>query len=159
MKAMMRPNRPVASASAKPSSAGVVIWFCEAGLRAIELTSAAKMLPIPTPAPTRAMQARPAPIILAEARSMVLSFAWLVVSVQVDGVVQVDAGQDGEDVSLQHGDQQLEQDEEDVEGERQDAEDPHGDDEAGEDHQHGVAGHQVGEQPDRQRQRPEQMRG
>src|SRR6266404_6923658 len=122
MKAMMRPNRPVASASAKPSSAGVVIWFCEAGLRAIELTSAAKMLPIPTPAPTRAMQARPAPIILAEARSMVLSFAWLV-SVQVDGVVQVDAGQDGEDISLQHGDQQLEQDEEHIEEEGKDTRD------------------------------------
>src|SRR5436305_9687417 len=98
MKAMIRPNSPVASASAKPSRAGVVIWFCEAGLRAIELTSAAKMLPMPTPAPTRAMQARPAPIILAEARSMMLSFASVVCggSVPVDGVVQVDAGQDGE---------------------------------------------------------------
>src|SRR5258707_14498249 len=97
MKAMMRPNRPVASASAKPSSAGVVIWFCEAGLRAIEVTSAAKMLPIPTPAPTRAMQARPAPIILAGARSMVRSFAWVVVSLRVGGAVEGDAGHDGED--------------------------------------------------------------
>src|SRR6266566_9334173 len=79
MKAMISPNRPVASASAKPSRAGVVIWFCEAGLRAIELTSAAKMLPIPTPAPTRAMQARPAPIILAEARSMVLVLCFFAV--------------------------------------------------------------------------------
>src|SRR5258708_39024691 len=139
MNATTRPKRPVASASAKPSSAGVVIWFCEAGLRAIDETSAEKMLPMPTPAPTRAMQARPAPIILAEARSMVLSFAWLVVSVQVDGVVQVDAGQDGEDVGLQHGDQQLEQDEEDVEGERQEAEDPHGHDEAGDYPQHCLA--------------------
>src|ERR1700722_11895083 len=103
MKATTRPKRPVASASAKPSSAGVVIWACEAGLRAIDETSAEKMLPMPTPAPTSAIQARPAPIILAEARSMVVSFACLERCrsggnsggdglVKVDGVVQVDAG-------------------------------------------------------------------
>src|SRR3954469_7018241 len=104
MKAMIRPNRPVASASAKPSSAGVWIWFCVAGLRAIELTRAAKMLPMPIPAPTSAMQARPAPIILAEARSMrrfLLLGGWKwgcapPASVQMDGVVEIDAGQDGE---------------------------------------------------------------
>ena len=37
----------------------------------------------------------------------------------VKGVVEVDAGQDGEDVGLQHGDQQLERGQRDGERERQ----------------------------------------
>src|SRR5207253_10433568 len=69
-KAMARPKRPVASASAKPRNANGCTCPCDAGLRATELISAENTLPMPIPAPTRAMQARPAPIILAEARSM-----------------------------------------------------------------------------------------
>src|SRR5258708_3520673 len=152
MKAMPRPNRPVASASAKPMKAGAVICCWVAGLRAIEVTSAAKMLPMPMPAPTSAIQARPAPIILAEARSMAAKpfLGWLESercdppgSMQMDGVVEIDAGEDGEDEGLQERHQQLERDQEDVEEQRQDAEQPHADDEAGEDHQHGVADHHV----------------
>src|SRR5579872_5568763 len=161
---MSRPKRPVASASAKPRNANGVTWA--AGLRASELMSAEKMLPMPTPAPTSAMQARPAPIILAEARSMVVSFAFSGMLpkggvggrktlVQVNGVVQVDAGEDGVDIGLQHRDQELEQDEAHVEDERQHAEDAERSDEAGEDEEHGVAGHHVGEEPDRQRARPD----
>src|SRR5262249_46093834 len=68
MNAISRPKRPVASASAKPRNAHVVT--CAEGLRASELMSEPNTLPMPMPAPTSAMQARPAPIILADARSM-----------------------------------------------------------------------------------------
>src|SRR6478609_3534247 len=98
--AIARPKRPVASASAKPRNANGVT--CAAGLRASELMSAAKTLPMPIPAPTSAMQARPAPIILAEARSIIQSPEFALVeisarggSVKVDGVAEVEAGQDG----------------------------------------------------------------
>src|SRR3954469_901881 len=68
---MARPKRPVASANAKPRNAKGCTWLCDAGLRATEVIRAENTLPMPTPAPTSAMQARPAPIILAEARSIV----------------------------------------------------------------------------------------
>src|SRR5438132_9564744 len=67
---MASPNSPVASASAKPRNAKGWTSPWEAGLRATELISAENTLPMPIPAPTSAMQARPAPIIFAEARSM-----------------------------------------------------------------------------------------
>src|SRR3954470_21154562 len=97
MNATMRPKSPVASARAKPRSAG--IWICAwlAGLRAIDETSAPKILPMPMPAPTSAMQARPAPIILADARSMGCPLSLRVGSVKVDRVVEVNAGEDRED--------------------------------------------------------------
>ena len=44
-------------------------------MRAVALPRIEKIEPMPMPAPTSAMQARPAPIILAEARSMELSFS------------------------------------------------------------------------------------
>src|SRR5689334_22409049 len=128
MKATIRPKRPVASASAKPSSAGIWIWPWLAGLRAIEATSEEKMLPMPMPAPTSAMQARPAPIILAEARSMGRPFSVRGGDlVEVDRVVEVDAGEDREDVGLQHRDENLEEHERRREGQRQDAEDAEAD--------------------------------
>src|SRR5712671_5982196 len=103
---MARPKRPVASASAKPRNAKGCTWPCEAGLRATEFIRAENTLPIPTPAPTSAMQARPAPIILAAARSIAV-FRWLKgeakrFSMQVNRLVQIKAGQDGEDIGLQH---------------------------------------------------------
>src|SRR3981081_4722438 len=105
MYAISRPKRPVASASAKPRNAQVVT--CAAGWRASELISEPNTLPMPMPAPTSAMQARPAPIILADARSMGLVLSQG--SVEMDGVTQVKARQDGEDVGLEHRDQELEQ--------------------------------------------------
>src|SRR5271154_5132746 len=114
MKAISRPKRPVASASAKPRKAQVVT--CAAGLRASELMRAENTLPMPIPAPTRAIQARPAPIILADARSMEGSplvgrrgKRRSVGSVQMDGVAQVEARQVGEDIGLERGDQELQQ--------------------------------------------------
>src|ERR1700736_4955944 len=101
-KAMARPKRPVASASAKPRNAKGCTCPCAAGLRATELINAENTLPMPIPAPTRAMHARPAPIILAEARSI-----WFSVSsgggasVEVDSVAEIEAGEDGEHVGLQ----------------------------------------------------------
>src|SRR3979411_633900 len=68
---MARPNSPVASANAKPRNAKGCTCPCDAGLRATEVIRAENTLPMPIPAPTSAMQARPAPIILAEARSIV----------------------------------------------------------------------------------------
>src|ERR1700761_5429942 len=94
--AMARPKRPVASASAKPRNANGVT--CAAGFRASALISDENTLPMPMPAPTRAMQARPAPIILAAARSMFVgSFSWSCL-VEVERVAQVETGQDGEDI-------------------------------------------------------------
>src|ERR1700741_207766 len=119
---MARPNRPVASASAKPRNAKGCTCACAAGLRATALISDENTLPMPTPAPTRAMQARPAPIIFAEARSM-CGFPFAeekrAGSVQMQRVVQVEAGQDGEDIGLQRRYQQLEADEQDVDSKRE----------------------------------------
>src|SRR5712692_5471496 len=101
---MARPKRPVASASAKPRNAKGWTCACEAGLRATELISAENTLPMPTPAPTRAMQARPAPIILAEARSMCVFLfpkPRRARSMQMQRVAQIEAGENGEDVGLQ----------------------------------------------------------
>src|SRR6266446_5046421 len=42
--------------------------------------------------------------------------------VKVERVVQVETGEDGEDIGLQHGHQQLQQDQRDGDGERQEAE-------------------------------------
>src|SRR5947209_20106097 len=113
---MASPNSPVASASANPRNANGCTCPCAAGLRATALISAEKTLPIPTPAPTRAMQARPAPIIFAEARSICVFLVYDRVSVkgeggrrpasvQMQGVAQIEAGQDGEHIGLQHRDQ------------------------------------------------------
>src|SRR6185312_4878248 len=117
-KAMAKPNSPVASASAKPRKAKGVT--CAAGLRASALISEANTLPMPTPAPTSAMQARPAPIILAEARSIVrFLFAERGGGLmQVKGVAQIKAGQDRKHIGLQHRHQQLEADQRDVDRQR-----------------------------------------
>src|SRR5438045_1378663 len=111
---MARAKSPVASASAKPRNAKGCTCACEAGLRATELISAEKTLPMPTPAPTSAMQARPAPIILAEARSIVRVPSLKSDSVQVEGVAQIEASQDRKDIGLQYGDEQFEADQRDA---------------------------------------------
>src|SRR5690242_21760819 len=110
---------------------------------------------MPIPAPTSAIQAKPAPIIFAEARSIAISPE---VSVKVDGVVEIETSENGENVGLQHRDQQLEEEDQHVETERQKAQNPDAGGEAAEDRKHGVASKHVGEQPDRQRERPDQVR-
>src|SRR5665213_1619575 len=139
-KAMARPNRPVASASAKPRKAKGVT--CAAGLRASAVISAENTLPMPIPAPTSAMQAIPAPINFADAGSIMNSpevEGAVEGSVKVDGVVQIEAGQDGEDIGLQHRDQDFEEDQQHVDAERDQAQQADHADEAAEDRQHGMA--------------------
>src|SRR4051812_45267149 len=137
------------------------------GLRAIELTSELKILPIPAPTPARARTATPAPIILAEARSIVISpgqrwaerrtVAGLPTSMEVDGVAQVETGEDGENVGLENGDQDLEDRQRHIERQRQQPErqqeGAEADRKGREDLQHRVTRHHVGEESDREADR------
>src|SRR5947209_14240323 len=67
------------------------------------------------------MAARPAPMTLAEARSICLNSSWKKLGlVKVDGVVDVQRRQDGEYVGLDRGHQQLERADEGHEQEAQD---------------------------------------
>src|SRR6185369_11614572 len=148
MKAMTSANSATASVSAKPSSTLPNTRGASSGLRSAPATKLPKMLPMPTPTPARAIVARPAPMSLAAEASMVLSPSLMM---QMDGVVEIEAGQDREDIGLQESDQQLEAGEDHDESERRpaadDAEHHH---EAAEHLEHGVACQHVGEQPDRQ---------
>src|SRR6185437_15255853 len=128
-------------------------WSRAAGLRAIELTSEPKILPMPTPAPATPIAASPAPIILAEVGSM--SCVPLVVrrwmrtgSVQVNRVAQVETGQDREDIGLQRRDDDLKGVEGDVDRDREETKDAERDREPREHRHHRVPGHHVREQPD-----------
>src|ERR1700733_1800338 len=159
--AIASPNRPAASPSAKPRKAKGCTWACAAGLRATALISDENTLPIPMPAPTSAMQARPAPIIFAEARSISkVPWAWKgeAKSVHVQRVAQIKAGQDREDIGLQRRDQDLERVNRDIESHRQQRQQADACREPAEDRQHRMAGQHVGEKPDRQRERPDEVR-
>src|SRR5438552_150610 len=152
---MASPNRPVASASAKPRKAKGWTSPCEAGLRATELISAENTLPMPIPAPTSAIQARPAPIIFAEARSMVVipfPKARRRRLMQMKSVTQIETSQDREHIGLQHRDQQLEADQQNVDAQRKDREQADARGKTAENRQHRVPGQHVGEEPDRQRE-------
>src|SRR4051794_37983134 len=101
---------------------------CTDGLRPTVAIRVEKMLPMPMPTPNSAITARPAPIILAASSSMDAlprrgaelrrvdypatrpGAGEPTPSVHVDRVVEVDAGQDGEDVRLKEGDRELEAD-------------------------------------------------
>src|SRR6478735_10557585 len=150
MKAMTSANSATASVSAKPRSTLPNTRGAASGLRSAPETKLPKMLPMPTPTPARAMVARPAPMSLAAEASMGSSFRGRSV-MEMDGVVQIKAGQDREHVGLQEGDQQFEAGEHHDEGKRRPAtDDTQHDHEAAEHLQHGVAGQHVGEQADRQ---------
>src|SRR6266853_2029912 len=137
MKAMTSANSATGSVSAKPSS------------------TLPKMLPMPTPTPTRAMVARPAPMSLAAEASMEIVLSSVM---EMDGVVEIEAGQDREHIGLQERDQQFQAGEHDDEGQRRPAaDDAEHDHEAAEHLQHGVAGQHVGEQPDRQAERADEV--
>src|SRR6266571_2967980 len=80
---------------------------------------------MPTPAPTRAMQARPAPIIFAEARSMcvfLFSETRAIRSMQMESVAQIEAGEDGEHIGLERSHQQLQADQQNIYAQREDRE-------------------------------------
>src|SRR6476620_2126339 len=137
MKAMTSANSATASVSAKPRSTLPNTRGAASGLRRAPETKLPKMLPMPTPTPARAMVARPAPMSLAAEASIILSPSLVM---QMDGVVEVEAGQNREDVGLQESDQQLEAGEGHEEGERRPAgPDAEHDDETTEHLQHGVA--------------------
>src|SRR4030095_6368173 len=125
MKAMTSANSATASVSAKPRSTLPNTRGAASGLRSAPETKLPKMLPMPTPTPARAMVARPAPMSFAAAGSMglvLLSFEDGLRSVlHVDRIVQIDAGQDGEDVGLQDGDADLEAGQRHEQGERRPA--------------------------------------
>src|SRR5688572_28183766 len=120
MKAMTSANSATASVSAKPRSTLPNTRGAASGLRSAPATKLPKMLPMPTPTPARAMVARPAPMSLAAEASMMIIPSLVM---QMDGVVQIKAGQDREHVGLQEGDQEFETGEHDDEGERRPATD------------------------------------
>src|SRR5882757_9000085 len=156
MKAMTSANSATASVSAKPSSTLPNTRGAASGLRSAPATKLPKMLPMPTPTPARAMVARPAPMSLAaEASISIVLFVYGVsdgwMSVEMNGVVEIKAGQDREHVGLQERDQQFQAGEHHDEGKRRPAaDDAQHDHEAAEHLQDGVARQHVGEQPDRQ---------
>src|SRR6185295_1119617 len=92
------------------------------------------MMPTPTPAPPMPMHAMPAPISFAADASMFSSlerWIWIeggnspdrLVS-RMNGVVEVDAGQDREHIGLQECDQQFERGQRDGKRQRRDAAEP-----------------------------------
>src|SRR5215467_4913200 len=124
------------------------------------------MAPTPTPAPPMPIQAMPAPIYLAATGSMMklLFRAWFGKTgpsvTRMKGVIEIDAGEDGEDVGLQKGDQEFERGQRDRKGERQHGADPayeskcaQHSDESGEDLKGDVPGQHVGEQAHAVRER------
>src|SRR5262245_55563279 len=108
MSATTRPNRPVASASAKPSRRLANCAGAADGLRKAPCRSLPKIAPMPTPAPTSAIEASPAPINFAADGSMSsllrTMLRWNLV-MHVKRVVEIDAGQDGEHIGLEERDQ------------------------------------------------------
>src|SRR5689334_12653163 len=154
---------PSASVMAKPKIR-LPNWPCAAdGLRTAAARYWPKMMPTPTPAPPMPMQAMPAPMYLAITGSMKNSSRLDRSVTGMDGVVQVNAGQDREDIGLQESNQEFERGERDHQRQRQygadDAADTEGaehDDEAGENLQRDVTGQHVGEEAHAVRDRPRQ---
>src|SRR5579864_9461911 len=142
MKAMTSANSATASVSAKPRSTLPNTRGAASGLRRAPETKLPKMLPMPTPTPARAMVARPAPMSLAAEASMKLILSSVM---EMDGVVEIEAGENREHVGLQEGDQQLEAGQRHDERKRRPAaQQAQHHDEAAEHLQHGVAGQHVG---------------
>src|SRR5262245_56458927 len=94
------------------------------------------MMPTPAPAPPMPMQAMPAPMYLAAVTRAAAAAGsmrrapcveWLRSVTGVNGIVEIDAGQDGEHVGLQESDQELERGQCDHEPKRQHGSEPTGD--------------------------------
>src|SRR6266478_4689306 len=91
------------------------------------------MVPTPTPAPPMPIHAMPAPIYLAAIGSMMKLLFGEVgekrpsVAAWVNGIIEIDAGEDGEHVSLQERDQQLKRGQRHRQGQGQGRADPTGD--------------------------------
>src|SRR5260370_41187373 len=87
------------------------------------------MMPTPAPAPPMPMQAIPAPMYFAVIGSMKRTPSWGLVRqansvARMDSIVDVDAGEDGEDVGLQERDQQFKRGQRHGQSQRQDGPDP-----------------------------------
>src|SRR6516165_2267997 len=115
------------------------------------------MMPTPTPAPPMPMQAIPAPIYFAATGSIIDSFVFQFGGpsmARVNCIVEIDAGEDGEDISLQECDQGLQREEDDDHREWKHSADPADDakaraeqnNEASEDLKRDVSGQHVGKQ-------------
>src|SRR6185369_6471299 len=157
----------VASDSAIPTNRLPVWVLAASGLRMAALTNWPNRMPIPAPAPATPTVAIPAPRYLA-AWTRESAVCWSIVFspflierlksvMRMQRVVQIEAAQDGEDVSLQHGDEELEADEHDDEDQGADAGETHQDDEAREHLQHGVADQHVEEKTNRQADRADEI--
>src|SRR6185312_8845048 len=167
MKAMTSAYSATASVSAKPRSTLPNTRGAASGLRRAPCTKLPKIWPMPTPTPASAMVARPAPMSLAAEASILTvlssieSFCgWKATPsvTRMEGVVEIEAGQDREDVGLQEGDDELQRIEREDEHDRRPAgEDAEHHREASEHLQHGVAGQHVGEQSDREAERPDEI--
>lgn len=66
-KAIIKENKPVASAKAKPKIAKLNNWLLIWGFLAVEAINEEKIKPIPAPAPIKPEQAKPAPMYFAAA--------------------------------------------------------------------------------------------
>src|SRR6267378_6421028 len=89
------------------------------------------MMPTPAPAPPMPMQAIPAPMYFAAIGSMKRTPLRGLVRragsvARMDSIVEIDAGEDGEDVGLQERDQQFERGQRDGQPKRQYRADPPG---------------------------------
>src|SRR4051812_19618204 len=151
--------RPSSSAAAKPMNSRPCWLSAAAGLRIALSRDEPNTLPTPIAAAPTPTAARPAPITWAEARSMksLLGFEGLV---KVDGVVDVERGQQREHVGLDGADQHLQRHHAGDEHEREQADrraDAAGvealDDEAAEHLDEDVARDHRDEQPQREAER------
>src|SRR5688572_18873666 len=122
-------KRAIASMKAKYMKPEPFTASAIEGLRPMTVMMLPKRWPRPRPTPRSGITARPAPMYFAAWGSMFsflffgcCSLVWLILLVQFDRVLQVHAGQDGENIGLDEGDHQLEADEGHVDDERQDAE-------------------------------------
>src|SRR5271170_3201424 len=82
------------------------------------------MMPTPAPAPPMPMQAIPAPMYFAAIGSMKRTPSWVAREIgplvaRMDGIVDINAGEDSEDVGLEERNQQLERGQRDHHAERQ----------------------------------------
>src|SRR5258708_1019751 len=126
------------------------------------------MMPTPAPAPPMPIQPKPAPTTFPRIGSMKRTPCWGLLRwagsvARMDSVVEVNDGEDGEDVGLKERDQQFERGQRDGQAERQyraepadDAESRKHGDEAREHFQSDVACQHVREQSYRLRNRPQE---
>src|SRR3954462_82489 len=154
--------RPSSSAAAKPMNRRPCWPSAAAGLRIALSRDEPNTLATPMAAAPTPIAARPAPITLADARSMkILLCESVEMLVKVDGVVDVERRQQGEDIGLNREDEQLERHHADDEDEREQADRRAGgparidaaDDEAAEHLDQDMAGDHRNEQPQRQAER------